>query len=238
VRISTQSCRLRRPLDPLLKVEWALCTGLAAANAHWALTRRSAWRTSRSLATQAVREWLGPNDTFATGGIDFTSVGPHGTPGLLSVTFDTTASKVTVTSPLDSHAKRRPSQHRDAAVSSSGRGSVCGWCCQDDSGCSLICDLIISLRISLRVVLSGRHQMQPDLQLDPSRRVGMPGGRLSRARDGQRPKRFRRNESVTSSTDERAIDGVCRGATRVAVSVRVMAPHSRWLDPEHLVSGS
>jgi hypothetical protein len=43
-----------------------------------------------------VREWLGPEDTFDKGGIDFTFVAPHGTPGLLSVTFDTPAGKVTI----------------------------------------------------------------------------------------------------------------------------------------------
>ena len=43
-----------------------------------------------------VREWLGPDDTFDKGGIDFTFVAPHGTPGLLSVTFDTPHGKVTI----------------------------------------------------------------------------------------------------------------------------------------------
>jgi hypothetical protein len=43
-----------------------------------------------------VREWLGPEDTFDKGGIDFTFVAPHGTPGLLSVTFDTANGKVTI----------------------------------------------------------------------------------------------------------------------------------------------
>ena len=43
-----------------------------------------------------MREWLGPEDTFDKGGIDFTFVAPHGTPGLLSVTFDTPNGKVTI----------------------------------------------------------------------------------------------------------------------------------------------
>src|SRR3954447_11657984 len=43
-----------------------------------------------------VREWLGPEDTFDKGGIDFTFVAPHGTPGLMSVTFDTPSGKVTI----------------------------------------------------------------------------------------------------------------------------------------------
>ena len=43
-----------------------------------------------------VREWLGPEDTFDKGGIRFTFVAPHGTPGLLSVTFDTASGKVTI----------------------------------------------------------------------------------------------------------------------------------------------
>ena len=43
-----------------------------------------------------VRAWLGPEDTFDKGGINFTFVAPHGTPGLLSVTFDTPAGKVTI----------------------------------------------------------------------------------------------------------------------------------------------
>ena len=43
-----------------------------------------------------VREWLGPDDTFDKGGIDFTFLAPHGTPGLLSVTFDTPDGKVTI----------------------------------------------------------------------------------------------------------------------------------------------
>lgn len=43
-----------------------------------------------------VREWLGPNDTFDKEGIDFTFVAPHGTPGLLAVTFDTPDGKVTI----------------------------------------------------------------------------------------------------------------------------------------------
>jgi hypothetical protein len=43
-----------------------------------------------------VREWLGPEDTFDKGGIDFTFVAPHGTPGLMSVTFDTPNGKVTI----------------------------------------------------------------------------------------------------------------------------------------------
>ena len=43
-----------------------------------------------------VREWLGPDDTFDKGGIDFTFVAPHGTPGLLSVTFETPDGQVTI----------------------------------------------------------------------------------------------------------------------------------------------
>jgi hypothetical protein len=43
-----------------------------------------------------VRAWLGPDDNFDKGGIDFTFVAPHGTPGLLSVTFDTPVGKVTI----------------------------------------------------------------------------------------------------------------------------------------------
>jgi len=45
---------------------------------------------------QRVREWLGlPADETSTF-IDFTFVAPHGTPGLLSVTFDTPKGPVTV----------------------------------------------------------------------------------------------------------------------------------------------
>ena len=36
-----------------------------------------------------VREWLGPDDRFDKGDIHFTFVAPHGTPGLLAVTFET-----------------------------------------------------------------------------------------------------------------------------------------------------
>lgn len=36
-----------------------------------------------------VREWLGPEDRFDKGDIRFTFIAPHGTPGLLSVTFST-----------------------------------------------------------------------------------------------------------------------------------------------------
>ena len=36
-----------------------------------------------------VREWLGTEDRFDKGDINFTFVAPHGTPGLLAVTFDT-----------------------------------------------------------------------------------------------------------------------------------------------------
>jgi hypothetical protein len=43
-----------------------------------------------------VREWLGPKDTFDKGGIGFTFVAPHGTPGLLSVTFETADGPVTI----------------------------------------------------------------------------------------------------------------------------------------------
>ena len=42
-----------------------------------------------------VREWLAPTN-LRQGGIDFTFVAPHGTPGLLSVTFDTPEGKVTI----------------------------------------------------------------------------------------------------------------------------------------------
>lgn len=45
---------------------------------------------------QRVREWLGPEDTFDKGGIGFTFVAPHGTPGLLSVTFETPDGQVTI----------------------------------------------------------------------------------------------------------------------------------------------
>lgn len=43
-----------------------------------------------------VREWLGPEDTFDKRDIHFTFVAPHGTPGLLSVTFETPDGKVTI----------------------------------------------------------------------------------------------------------------------------------------------
>ncbi|EWT02139.1 glycosyltransferase [Intrasporangium oryzae NRRL B-24470] len=43
-----------------------------------------------------VREWLGPEDTFDKGGINFTFIAPHGTPGLMSVTFETPDGKVTI----------------------------------------------------------------------------------------------------------------------------------------------
>jgi hypothetical protein len=36
-----------------------------------------------------VREWLGPDQQFDKGHIEFTFVAPHGTPGLLAVTFRT-----------------------------------------------------------------------------------------------------------------------------------------------------
>ena len=43
-----------------------------------------------------VRDWLDlpPDETSSV--IDFTFVAPHGTPGLLAVTFDTPKGKVTV----------------------------------------------------------------------------------------------------------------------------------------------
>ena len=46
---------------------------------------------------ERVREWLGgrPADTISSD-IDFTFVAPHGTPGLLSVTFDTPKGPVTI----------------------------------------------------------------------------------------------------------------------------------------------
>jgi hypothetical protein len=43
-----------------------------------------------------VREWLGLDQTFDKGDIDFTFVAPHGTPGLLSVTFHTSTGDVTI----------------------------------------------------------------------------------------------------------------------------------------------
>jgi hypothetical protein len=43
-----------------------------------------------------VREWLGLPADFEPNGIDFTFVAPHGTPGLLSVTFETPEGKVTI----------------------------------------------------------------------------------------------------------------------------------------------
>jgi hypothetical protein len=43
-----------------------------------------------------VREWLGLPTDFEPDTIDFTFVAPHGTPGLLSVTFDTPEGKVTI----------------------------------------------------------------------------------------------------------------------------------------------
>lgn len=43
-----------------------------------------------------VREWLGLPATKTSTVIDFSFVAPHGTPGLLSVTFDTTEGKVTI----------------------------------------------------------------------------------------------------------------------------------------------
>lgn len=45
---------------------------------------------------QRVREWLGPQETLDKEGIDFTFVAPHGTPGLLSVTFETPRGRVVV----------------------------------------------------------------------------------------------------------------------------------------------
>ena len=43
-----------------------------------------------------VREWLGLPPDMTSTVIDFTFVAPHGTPGLLAVTFDTPKGKVTV----------------------------------------------------------------------------------------------------------------------------------------------
>ena len=43
-----------------------------------------------------VREWLGVDQTFHKGDIHFTFVAPHGTPGLLSVTFQTPDGPVTI----------------------------------------------------------------------------------------------------------------------------------------------
>lgn len=43
-----------------------------------------------------VREWLGPDESFDKGAIRFTFVAPHGTPGLLSVTFRTPSGEVTI----------------------------------------------------------------------------------------------------------------------------------------------
>ena len=43
-----------------------------------------------------VREWLGVDQTFHKGDIHFTFVAPHGTPGLLSVTFQTPEGSVTI----------------------------------------------------------------------------------------------------------------------------------------------
>jgi hypothetical protein len=43
-----------------------------------------------------VREWLGLPSEFKPDTIDFTFVAPHGTPGLLSVTFATPDGKVTI----------------------------------------------------------------------------------------------------------------------------------------------
>jgi hypothetical protein len=43
-----------------------------------------------------VRAWLGPEDNFDKGGINFTFIAPHGTPGLMSVTFETPDGKVTI----------------------------------------------------------------------------------------------------------------------------------------------
>jgi hypothetical protein len=45
---------------------------------------------------ERVREWLGLPPAFEPDGIGFTFVAPHGTPGLLSVTFDTPEGKVTI----------------------------------------------------------------------------------------------------------------------------------------------
>ena len=43
-----------------------------------------------------VREWLGVDQTFHKGDIHFAFVAPHGTPGLLSVTFETPDGPVTI----------------------------------------------------------------------------------------------------------------------------------------------
>ncbi len=45
---------------------------------------------------ERVREWLGLPDEYTPATIDFSFVAPHGTPGLLSVTFDTPQGLVTV----------------------------------------------------------------------------------------------------------------------------------------------
>ena len=45
---------------------------------------------------ERVREWLDLPADQTSSVIDFTFVAPHGTPGLLSVTFDTPTGKVTV----------------------------------------------------------------------------------------------------------------------------------------------
>ncbi|HET7398262.1 MAG TPA: VOC family protein [Intrasporangium sp.] len=43
-----------------------------------------------------VREWLGLPEDYTPVQVDFTFVSPHGTPGLMSVTFDTPDGKVTI----------------------------------------------------------------------------------------------------------------------------------------------
>ena len=43
-----------------------------------------------------VREWLDLPPDMTSSVIDFTFVAPHGTPGLLAVTFDTPRGQVTV----------------------------------------------------------------------------------------------------------------------------------------------
>ena len=45
---------------------------------------------------ERVREWLDLPADQTSSVIDFTFVAPHGTPGLLAVTFDTPTGKVTV----------------------------------------------------------------------------------------------------------------------------------------------
>jgi hypothetical protein len=43
-----------------------------------------------------VRDWLGLPADYTSSVIDFSFVAPHGTPGLLSVTFGTPSGEVTV----------------------------------------------------------------------------------------------------------------------------------------------